>query len=526
MGAFSKWYAVLLLAGLVLMTVPSAALQQTAIPPAELSHQERFASKQERLERAERGLTSRLEAQPGDARVLTERGVTRLQMGKTQAALGDLSQAVSLDPSNADALANLAYAYWTQSNLTEALKAARHALAIEENHAGANFYVGRILMQTGGDISEAIRHLERAAERNPEDVDVQFELFSAYRRAREFSRAALQLRQLGMVLPPSHAGIFYAEGLLQADLGNLKVAVERFRRALAINPELDSVRQDLGVALAQSSQWKEAVEVLEPLAQRRPQSFAVAYFHALSLENAQRPQEAEAEARRAVSLRPDAADGHTLLGIILAARGAHPEAVESLGRAVTINATNFDAQFYLGRERYALRDLPGAADAFRAALHIRPEDPEARFFLATVLEAAGEKDPALAEYRELISRRPRDPRGYIGLGAILAKYGETEDAVAQLQRARELEPGNFEAALALGRLLAKSGRVEAAIARLEEAVALRPDNAEAHYQLGLALRRAERAQEAEREFATVERLNRERRGTGMADAQPQIPERE
>jgi tetratricopeptide (TPR) repeat protein len=466
-------------------------------------------------------MTAALQANPQDRHARMERGLARLRLGRFQEALADLSEAAAQPPPDADAYAALAYAQLSAGQLPQALEAAQAALRLDPRHAGANFYAARVLMQAGGDLRQAIEHLEKAADRNPEDVDAQFELFAAYRRADDVSHAARQLGLLRMLLPPQHPGILYSEGLLQADLGNLAIAIDRFSRALKANPALDSVRQDLGVAFAQTNRWQEAAEALEPLVQSRPDSFAVAYFRALALKNVQQPSQAEAEARRAISLRPDSADAQALLGIVLAGRGAHAEALEALTRAVQLDPKNFDAQFYLGRARYALRDLPGSRDAFRAALAIRPDDVEARFFLATVLEAAGEKDPAIAQYRELVARRPQDARGYIGLGAVLAKYGEVGPALEQLRRAREMAPQDFEAALALGRLLVKEGRVEEGIRSLQESVALAPASPEAHYQLGLALRRAGRTAEAQREFATVEQLNRQRRSAAGGMGSPE-----
>ncbi len=505
----------LLLAGFV----PAHAIQEPEKP-----HRQRFSGRQIQDALSESEHNARLQTDPQNQDALRERGLARLRLGRREEALADLTQAASLPAASADSAAALAYAYLSLDRLPEATQAARGALVKDPTHAGAHFYLGRIL-KARGETREAITHLEKAAERNPEDVDVQFELFAAYRLVTDVDQSARQLSLLRMLLPQNHPGILYAEGLLQADLGNLEIAVIRFRRALDINPRLDTVRQDLGVALTHAGRWPEALEVLAPLTQSQPRSFAAAYFHALALQNSQRGADAEAEARRALALRPGSADAHALLGIILAGKGAHNDALEVLTRAAHLDPKNFDAQFYLGRARYALRDLPGSRDAFRVALEVRPDDVEARFFLATVLEAAGEKDPALAEYRELIARRPQDARGYIGLGAVLAKYGQVEEALAQLQRAREIAPQDFEAALAFGRLLVKEGRIEEGVLRLQEAVALAPNSAEAHYQLGLGLQRAGRSDDARREFAAVDRLNRERRSASSGMGQPATEEK-
>ena len=47
---------------------------------------------------------------------------------------------------------------------------------------------------------------------------------------------------------------------------------DQFRRALATNPKVDRIRQDLGVAPVQSQKWDEAAEVFAPLTKSQPDS--------------------------------------------------------------------------------------------------------------------------------------------------------------------------------------------------------------------------------------------------------------
>ncbi len=505
---------------LLLFCLPGAL---AAAQQPEPSHQERFASPQDKLRAQEAKADDRLRENPQDAKALVERGLARLRMGKEAEALADLKRAVELDPALADAHASLAYAFMLQGHWPEGIAASRAALKIEPQHAGANYYLGHMLLQSGGDLAEAVQHLEKAAERSPEDLEIQFELFMAYRQAKDAAKAALQLRVLKTALPPNHPSLFYAEGLLAADLGNLQPAIGSFRRALGANPGLDLVRQDLGMALVQAGAWKEAADVFAPLAKSQPRSFTVAYFHALALQNAKQSVEAEAEVRRAIALNSNSADAAALLGIVLSSRGDYPGGAAALERAARLDAQNFDAQFYLGRARYALGDMAKSRAAFEAALALRPDDREVRFFLATVLEALGEKDAAVAQYRELTRQGPNDSRGFVGLGVILAKYGETQEALAALRRAHELAPRNYEANLALGRVLVQSGPLDEGLSFLRDAVQEMPGSPEAHYQLGLALRRAGKTAEAQHEFATVQRLNREHRqgsGMGAPDVRP------
>lgn len=496
--------------------------QQPAAPASgtkekEPSHTLRFADPRSRLLRGEEEANARLRVNPEDVAALVDRGVARLRLGNLADAADDFERAAALAPASADVQTHLAYGRMLQGRAQPALEAARKALALNPDHSSAHYYAGLLLSRSGGDLPQVIQHFERAVELNPDQTEIRFDLLSAYRQRGDATRAGLQLRLLRTVLPPHDPRLLYAEGLLAADRGSLSQAIDRFRQALAAAPRLNAARMDLGMALVQSERWLEAVEVLGPMAQEQAHSFTAAYFHALALQNTQRGTEAEQEVRRALALDPQSASAHTLLGIVLAGRGAHGDAVTALENAIKLEPQSFDAWYYLGRARYALRELSGARDAFRAALERKTADAGARFFFATVLETLGEKDAALEQYRALVNERPQDVRGYVGLGNLLDRYGQLEEALVALRRAREIDPQNFEAALGLGRALGRAGQWEQAIPFLREAVARVPESAEAHYQLALALRRLGLSDEAAREFAIVERLNREyrTRGTGM-----------
>jgi tetratricopeptide (TPR) repeat protein len=503
----------LLASPLLALIAPLCALSQTT---GELSHQERFAPAIMSMEKAEGELTAKLTVDPQDASLLSSRGLLRLQLNKSSEGIADLRLAAEAAPTNPQFHINLAFGLLLNQKLEESISEARKALALEEKSYAAHALLGRALLASG-DSKEAIEHLQRSLDLYPDQTDLRFELTNALRTMKDFPAAGVQLRILKDQLPPADARLEYAQGLLSADLGYPEAAAARFRRSLQSNPNSLTVRQDFGAALVRMSKWNEAATVLGPLAQARPNSPLVAYLNALALQNSQHPKEAEAEARRALVLDSHSADTHTLLGIVLSSQGRFDEAIRELSRAAEIAPNSFDAELYLGRSLYARSDTTGAAAALQKAASLRPEDAEARFLLGTILEVAGEQDGAAKQYQELQRISPNDPRGYVGLGGILGKTGKNEEALVQLRKARELDPANFETNMALGRLLAKTGDLEESIRYLQAAAKQSPQSPEVHYQLALSLQRAGRKAEAAKEFAEVDRLNRERRGAaGMA----------
>ena len=491
----------------LLLTTPPVRAQQKP----EASHRERFAPRAEALQKAELDLDAKLAAHPDDPHLLSERGLLRLENNRTDDALVDLRKVSDLAPADPQMLTNLAYGLIRAGQDSEAADAARKALNLNANHAGAHALLSRILIGSDSTAKEGIEHLQRSLEIFPDQSSLRFDLVNALRKIQDYVAAGIQLRILKDSLPPGNARLEYTEGLMFADLGHSEAAVASFRRALATDPDFLPARQDLGAALIRTGKWSEATGVLAEVATAQPDSFSVAYMYALALQNSGNATTAEAQARRAISLNQNSADAHTLLGIALSSQSRFAEAIAELERAVVLQPGSFDAQLYLGRARYGLSDASGAAQALQKAVAIRSGDPEARFLLGTVLEITGDKDGAIAQYRELQTISPQDPRGYLGMGSLLSKYGQNDDAVQQLEHAQSLDPANFEANMALGRVLAKNGKFAESIPWLEEASHERPESPEVHYQLALSLQRAGQPDRAAREFAEVDRLNQQQR---------------
>jgi tetratricopeptide (TPR) repeat protein len=488
----------------------AAQTQNPETPPAR-SHVERFSTPQMRAERAEAEATARLTADPKDAASLNSRALARMRLNRYKEAYEDLRQAVSLKPATADYQANLGYVLWRLGRAAEAIEAERAAIKLDDKNYTAHYQLGRFLFRLGDRqrLPEAADHLRRALEIQPRQYETRFELVAAYRALGNVELALAQYELL-QDARPSDPRVAYVGALLAADRGDIKTAINGFQEALRRDPNLMGAWQDLGLAYIKLNRWSEAAETFAEMAKRQADSPEAAYFHALALFNTGRRAESEKEARRALRLNAGDAASLTLLGITLAARGdANLEASEALTQAVALAPASFDTNFYLGRMQYSMKNYAGAVQSLRTAVKLSPSHAEARFFLGTALEAAGDFEAALAEYQELARIDPQSAMGQVGLGALLVKQGKIVEAINTLKRAVSFDPKSFEAQWALGRALMLAEQFAEATESLQAAVAIAPDRADAHYQLGLALKRLGRAEEAAREFALVERLNRE-----------------
>ena len=171
----------------------------------------------------------------------------------------------------------------------------------------------------------------------------------------------------------------------------------------------------------------------------------------------------------------DSAEGHLLMGIAHLNRFDYPEAKSELERALQLNPSLPTANSAYGRALLGLGDQAEAERAFRKELSVNINDFESNLMLGSMRKSAQDFDAALT----------------------------------YLNRALAIHPKDLTARKLLASLKLQMGAIEEAVALLEQIVTEAPDAVDAHVQLATAYNRLKRKDDADRERAIVDRLNRE-----------------
>jgi serine/threonine-protein kinase len=148
---------------------------------------------------------------------------------------------------------------------------------------------------------------------------------------------------------------------------------------------------------------------------------------------------ANQNAERAVTLDPNLAIAHTVLGYVYV-----------------------DA----GKQADAIRELQKAMD-------LAPNNAEAPRKLAEIYKAQGKFDQAEALYLRSVKSRPTDWYGYLLLGVFYYERERYEDAEATLNQAKALTPDNELVRVDLAAFYRQHGRYEDAIAEYQQALRIR-----------------------------------------------------
>jgi tetratricopeptide (TPR) repeat protein len=181
---------------------------------------------------------------------------------------------------------------------------------------------------------------------------------------------------------------------------------------------------------------------------------------------------AEAEYQRLMTLAPDSARAHQLMG-----------------------------------ESFRVQELAAEAEAkYKAALEKNPESVEVLVALGDLTRSKSRFDEALAYYTRAAALAPRRYEALFGIGVCLSYQGQHSKAVDSLREALRVDAKSAPAHLALGISLLRMERTQDAVTEFETAAALEPRMRQAYYQLGRAYRALGRTADADAAMAKVQEL--------------------
>lgn len=279
--------------------------------------------------------------------------------------------------------------------------------AVLRAHARGLFFSDRA---TAADMDKAIEEFRRAIAGEPRFADPHAALAEALVRRLEWTNVvtagaeaeARREASLALALDPrsplAHAARASVEFVLDRDMA---AAEQSFRRAIALDPAIPSVRRRYGYLLAVNGRFQEAVAQTRAAAELAPASAST--FADLGWAELLAGDRAAAERDLREALRLDPANGSAIMSLVkcLDAAGEEAAAWSVLDRGLI--AGGMPPAFVQASEAaYAAGGLPGVYATWARAGAKRGLP---RFILAVYTAQAGRQGPALALLRQAVERR-------------------------------------------------------------------------------------------------------------------------
>jgi tetratricopeptide (TPR) repeat protein len=463
-----------------------------------------------------------VQAQPKNPTVQCELGQTLRQNGDLSAAATAFERALEIDPEMREAYYGLGFTLKQQAaaarkgaalppasseylreaqgamangDLSAAKEQLLKAVSEDEGDGDAHNLLGYILGQQG-DTASALPHLERAVALRPGSADFHYNYGAALWYSGALQKAISELRT-SIRLDPSAGASYALLGMAQREQGDLDGARTNLERGIALSPTTASTFIDFGILFLRQNQLQRAMAQFD------------AGLNANSSVPAPDWDGAINALRAAIGKGLGPPEVHNMLGVLLGRKGADSaEVLAELREALRLRPDYAEAHNNIGLVLAQNGDDEKATDEFRSAIRIRPDYADAHANLGAVLTLA-DPEQAIGELEKAVSLDPTLISAQFNLAEAYGNsptYG-TEKQIVQLRKIISIAPDFARAHLSLGKALLHEAKVSDALAEFRDATRLDPTSGEAHYQLGLALARSGQQQEGAAEVTRGRELS-------------------
>ncbi len=331
---------------------------------------------------------------------------------------------------------------------------AAHKHAAERSAAYVK--VGDLLLRELDDPQGAAKHFERAALSDPLNIEAAWGLAESLARTGEAQRAISQFERLEHMCKEASDNAGAARAL--AEIGGIwisrdepSLAIQRFREALEMAPDLNRERVRMAGVLAQMSRHAEAASELETALRKAGSDHSMSWWgkaaldlSLLYLEELGDPVACETWARAAIDFPEVEAEARTCLLTALENSGRLEDLARELERFPSAASA-----VRLAEARRSRGDSQGAQDTIEQAVEHFPESAELLDAFVEICREKGEKKKlrdALTLRVESVVKADRRAVLETEIGQLeLNHLADPQAATSWLKRALEDDPSSTEA---------------------------------------------------------------------------------
>lgn len=373
-----------------------------------------------------------------------------LKQDRHALALSHYEQLVDIEPERMADRITLANLYLKVGDAEAAVRHYERALTLDPD----NWEVQEDLVTAydqAGLVRESIELLERMIRRQPDSADNHLRLGDLYAKAGE-DKAARSEYERALQMHPEYLEVMVKLGTNLLRAGEHAPAAKWFNRAVEINDRLLTACVGLGVAQLQAGRHQEGLGSFELASKIEPNSAL------LFSETARMQLKASVgeQVERYLGVAPVLTGGNGRSNLLL------DQQIERHQQAILEKPNHADLHYRLGlllRNRGRLHD---AIQAFRQAVDINPVYEKALIKLGLSLREAGRIDEAVALFKRALEVRPDDVESHYQLGLLFAEKHLFDLAVGHFEEAQHGMPGSVDVQANLALALQNAGLLDRA----------------------------------------------------------------
>jgi protein O-mannosyl-transferase len=322
----------------------------------------------------------------GGAAIVLCLALTHQQLGHWKDSEALFRHALEVTENNGLAHSNLGAALAKKGQIDEAIGQLQEALRLQPHFAPAcNNLANALLLK--GQIDEAIGQYQEALRLKPDHAEAHYGLGTALLLKGETAEAMRQFQEV-LRLKPDHAEAHYNLGNVLGSKGETDEAIRQFHEAIRLKPDHPLAHYNLGNAFLLKGQMDEAIRQYRETLRLNPNHAEAHYNLATALGSKGQTDEAITQYQEATRLNPGNADAHYNLGLALASKGQTEEAIRRFEGALKVKPNYPEAHNHLGQALVRKGQTDEAIRQFQEALRLKPDYAAARQNLDAVLAAS------------------------------------------------------------------------------------------------------------------------------------------
>ena len=194
---------------------------------------------------------------------------------------------------------------------------------------------------------EAIEHLQRLVEAEPNDPEVRFRLVLMLAKSADFGRSYKAAKQALQDFP-KNPQVLLSYALASYFAQHADTAESAYRQLIEMEPDSDQPYFALGNFHSDLGWFRDAAQNFELAVSKGPENYLNRYMYGMMLLRLNKISEATAQFNRTLELNPSHADSYFWLGQILLREGKADEALAEFERTIKLEPKHIGAYYQLG----------------------------------------------------------------------------------------------------------------------------------------------------------------------------------
>jgi len=253
--------------------------------------------------------------------------------------------------------------------------------------------------------------------------------------------------------------------------------------------------------------WRDTVSLCEYMLSLTPNAASVHNLLGFALQSQEKYEQAIKHYRRAIELKLDYPEVYSNLGNALSSVGKSDEAIEYYQKALQINPNYANAHYNLGILFKSQGKLDEAIRHYRLTIDIKPDHIKAYNNLGNILRSQGKLSEAISCYQRALRIKPDFSEALNNIGAALELQGKPNEAVSYYQRTIQANPYSVDAHYNLANALWSQGRFDDAVGQYRQVLRIQPNNADAYYGIGFVFQLQNRFDDAINYYRQALKIN-------------------